>query len=261
VSALAEAAGAGFRAFEAAGLWCLRARAFEALPRVNHAFTTARHAGGDVDPLSDPALRERALRALGFDPASVVDARQVHGDTVVEAAAVHRGARIAEADAIVTADAGVTLSVRAADCLPILLIDSHAGVCGAVHAGWRGLAREVILAAVTAACRLGARPERIAAAVGPAISAPRYEVDTPVVDALGVWAGAPDALTPRTGRPGRWTLDLRAVAVAQFAAAGIPRPRVAVCAACTASHPEWFFSYRRDGRTGRMEGWIQCPPS
>ncbi|MDR5684331.1 MAG: peptidoglycan editing factor PgeF [Armatimonadota bacterium] len=241
--------GPDFHAVDAAGVACIRSRLVEGLGEVRHAFTTRR--GDGDDPLADPARRRRVLRGLGFAPERVVQIMQVHGAAVVEARAADAGSKLGPADAVVTAEADVPLSVHTADCVPLLLVDPNAGVVGAVHAGWRGLGAGVVGAAVGAMERRGARASRVVCAIGPSIGPCCYEVDAPVRRALGAWA---HALWP--GRAGHWMADLRAVAVAQLRQAGVPAERIAVCPACTACHPEWFFSYRRDGRTGRMEALI-----
>src|SRR4029077_13134825 len=81
-----------------------------------------------------------------------------------------------QADAMVSNSKGIALGILSADCAPVLLADGEAGVIGAVHAGWKGALSGVIAAAVVAMERLGARRERIAAAIGPCISQANYEV-------------------------------------------------------------------------------------
>lgn len=242
--------GPGFYTVNAAAVAGIRSRLLDQFAGVRHAFTTRRSNDGG-DPLADPARRGRVLRAVGFDPTRVVEIAQVHGAAVVEARATDAGTRLGPADAVLAAEGDVSLSVRVADCLPLLLADPAAGVVAAVHAGWRGLSAGVIPAAIDALERRGGSAGRVVCAIGPSIGPCCYEVDEPVRRALGACDDAFSA-----GRPGRWMLDLRAAAVSQLRAAGIPGERVAVCHACTACHPDWFFSYRRDRRTGRMEALI-----
>jgi len=227
--------GPGFGLAYAGELPVLRARVLE-VPGVRHAFTTRRW------PERDGA----ALRALGFDPEQVVEPEQVHGG-VVAAVDSLLGRPVAGADGLWTGTPGLVLRVRSADCLPVLLVDPAAGLVAAVHAGWRGLAAGILARAVRALRAAGARPEELRCAVGPSVGPCCYEVDSPVREALGRW---PQAFCP--GRPGRWQLDLRGVAVAQLVEEGVRVEHVGVCAACTACRPEWFYSYRREGRTGRL---------
>ncbi len=244
--------GPDFELVGAGGLWCLRSRVLGAVNGVAHAFTTRRSALPHPDPLADPALRGRVLVALGFDPDRCVELLQRHTARVVEARTEDVGSCLGVADAVVTTQSGVVLSVRVSDCLPVLLADGQAGVVAAVHAGWRGLAAEILVRAVEAMVARGARIGRLRVAAGPSIGPCCYEVDVPVVEALGPWREG--ALRP--ARPGHWMLDLRAVAQAQLRACGISPDRVSLCPACTACEAEWFFSYRRDGQVGRMEGLV-----
>ncbi len=242
--------GPDFELVEAGGLWCLRSRVLRALDGVVHAFTTRRSTLPHPDPLTDPVLRGRVLVALGFEPDGCVELLQRHTARVVEVRAEDGGGFLGVADAAVTTSPGVVLTVRTSDCLPVLLADPQAGVVAAAHAGWRGLSSGILMRTVETMVARGARTDRIAVAVGPSIGPCCYEVDVPVVEALGPWRDG--ALRP--ARPGHWMLDLRAVARSQLRACGVFQ--VSFCPACTACDAEWFFSYRRDGRVGRMEGLI-----
>jgi YfiH family protein len=242
--------GPDFYTTDAAAVTGIHSRLVDRVAGVRHVFTTRRSDDGG-DRLADPAQRGRVLRAVGFDPARVVEIAQVHGAAVVEARAADAGVKLGPADAVFTAEPGVLLSVRVADCLPLLLADPLARVVAAVHAGWRGLSAGVIQAAIDALERHGGSAGRVVCAIGPSIGPCCYEVDEPVRRAL---RACDEAFS--VGRPGRWMLDLRAAAVGQLRGAGVSSERVAVCYACTACHPRWFFSYRRDHRTGRMEALI-----
>ncbi len=246
--------GPDFELVEAGGLWCLRSRALRAAGGVVHAFTTRRSTLPHPDPLTDPVLRGRVLVALGFEPDRCVELLQRHTARVVEVRAEDGGGSSGVADAAVTTSPGVVLTVRTSDCLPVLLADPQAGVVAAAHAGWRGLSSGILVRTVEAMVARGARADRITVAVGPSIGPCCYEVDVPVVEALGPWRDG--ALRP--ARPGHWMLDLRAVARSQLRACGVFR--ISLCPACTACHAPWFFSYRRDGRVGRMEGLIALRP-
>jgi polyphenol oxidase len=160
-------------------------------------------------------------------------------------------APLGEADGLVTTDPGVVLAVLTADCAPVLLADPAAGVVGAVHAGWRGLAAGVVEAGVAAMAALGADPAATVGLVGPAVGGCCYEVGPEVREAVG--ARLPAALaTTRGGRP---ALDPAAAAAQALARAGVGQVRVA--GECTVDARERFFSHRRDaGRTGRQAGLI-----
>lgn len=122
-----------------------------------------------------------------------------------------------EADALVTAVPGLPLAIVTADCAPVLLADTRAGVVGAAHAGWRGAHGGVLEATVEAMEQLGARRESIHAAIGPCIAQPSYEVDEAFRDRFA----AADARYFAPGAPGHFQFDLPGYVAARLAAAGV----------------------------------------
>lgn len=210
-------------------------------------------------PLTHPLL-ERCGVSHGFGvrdaptPPDVVRPRQVHGVAVAQ---LDAGGRLApeEADAIVATRAGVRVGVVTADCVPILVAHHEGAAVAAIHAGWRGLGAGVVEAGIEALCAAaGAPPAAFAAVIGPCIGLCCYEVDAPVLDAMGARFG--DALPPTLAptRPGHARLDLGRLAAVALARAGLPAARSArLPDACTACHPDRFHSFRRDGdRAGRL---------
>ena len=193
--------------------------------------------------------RASVAHALGVDPARLAGLTQVHGPaviTVTEPWPVGTGAR---ADAMVTDRPGIALGIITADCTPVLFADSTAGVIGAVHAGWRGAVAGVLEATVAAMVRLGAAPGRIAAAIGPCIRQPSYEVGPDLHGA--VLAGNPGAARHfRPGRPGHWQFDLAGYCAARLDGLA----RIDMLDADTAADASRFFSHRR--RTLNGEGPI-----
>jgi YfiH family protein len=207
------------------------------------------HVGDDPDVVA--ANRARLEAALG-GAGPVLWLRQVHGAGVVDAARWRPGH---EADAVRCDRPGPVCAVLTADCLPVLLCDRDGSVVAAAHAGWRGLAAGVLEAAVAA---LGTAPERVLAWLGPAIGPVAYEVDATVRDAfVGPDPGAADAFT--STRPGHWRADLYGLARRRLARAGVGA--VYGGGLCTASDTGRFYSYRRDGVTGRMASlvWLTAP--
>jgi len=203
------------------------------------------------------ANRRRALEAVGCDPAGHVEAAQVHGRTVMVVGRGQRGAKIDGADALLTAEPGVTLAIHTADCVPILLWDPRRGAIGAVHAGWRGTAVGVAAAAVEEMTRsFETDPADLRVAMGPAVGPCHYEVDTPVAQAFGSWPWAAAVLRPRPGRPAHWSLDLVAANRLVLMVLGVPGEHIWTSGLCTACEADLFFSYRRDGVTGRMGAMI-----
>jgi YfiH family protein len=211
----------------------------------------ALHVGDDDGDVL--ANRSLALAALGADEGRTTWCEQVHGDTVATVTAndAGRGATsyadaVPGADGLVTAERGVPLAVLAADCVPVLLADHHAGVVAAVHAGRRGLVAGVVEVAVGTMLDLGARREQVLAAVGPSIGACCYEVGDDVA------AEVTDALpvTKATTRTGATALDLVAGVRHVLAVEGVER--VTAVGGCTAHQPGLYYSHRRDGTTGRQ---------
>jgi polyphenol oxidase len=198
--------------------------------------------------------RERLAGALGG--LELVFAQQVHGAGV---AVVEPGAgrpvdgaadgAVDGVDALVTRSPQLGLVVLAADCLPVLLADPGAGVVAAVHAGRQGLLAGVLQSAVLAMAGLGAAADRVRAVVGPAAGPCCYEVPP---EMAGDAERALPGVRSRT-RHGTASLDLRAGAQRALAAAGVVA--VAHVAACTIDDAR-FYSYRRDGRTGRHAGLV-----
>lgn len=190
----------------------------------------------------------RFARTAGLDGDALYAVSQVHGADVraVQRSDDPAALRAVEADGLVAGERGVAVSVRTADCLPVLLADPTTGRVAALHAGWRGVVRGIVPAGVAA---LGPAPG-VLAAVGPGIGPCCFEVGPDVAETIA--ASAPGAAVVVAGRDGaRPRVDLRAAVRAQLRAAGVER--VDDVAACTMCDAERFFSFRRDGkRSGRM---------
>jgi len=176
--------------------------------------------------------------------------RQVHGNTVVDAATVSESPT---ADASVCRQAGKACVVMSADCLPVLLCD-RAGQCvAAAHAGWRGLVAELITATVQAMQCPG---EDLIAWLGPAIGPAAFEVG----EEVRAQFLQQDAAHRRCFKPspsGRWLADIYELARRQLQAVGVQQ--IYGGDWCTVSDPTRFYSYRRDGSSGRMASliWLQ----
>jgi len=210
----------------------------------------AGHVGDD--PAAVAANRARLARAAGL-PAEPAWLQQVHGCGVC-----HLGADIAargrSADATVADRPNSVCAVLTADCLPVLLSAEDGGVVAAVHAGWRGLLAGVIEATIT---RMGRPADPLLAWLGPAIGPAAFEVGPEVRDAYCRRAPAAEAAF-RAHPNGRWLADLYALARQRLADAGIER--IWGGGHCTMTESERFFSYRRDGVTGRMATLIWIAP-
>jgi polyphenol oxidase len=202
-------------------------------------FNLATHVGDDESAVSENRRRLREALQLPFEPAWL---EQVHG---IGVALLPRPAT-GPADAAVTFARGRVCAVLVADCLPVFLASRAGDRVGIAHAGWRGLAAGVVEATVRA---LDCEPRALVAWLGPSIGPAAFEVGQEVREAfLARDPGAVEAFRP--GREGRYHADLRALARRRLAAAGVESVHGGEL--CTHADPERFYSYRRDGATGRM---------
>lgn len=183
--------------------------------------------------------------------------KQVHGDTVhvLRRPGDTQGLGNREGDALMTDLPKITLAIRTADCLPILLAHPR-GVVAAIHAGWRGSAANIALKAVKAmASEFLVNPSEIRAALGPAICGRCFEVGIEVAERF------PGFTTARLEEEGKFLLDLSAVNRAQLMKAGLPPESIETGSECTLCREGDYFSYRGAGRRGeRNDGrnlsWI-----
>ncbi|HEY2190232.1 MAG TPA: peptidoglycan editing factor PgeF [Caldimonas sp.] len=211
------------------------------------------------DPVHVTVNRLRLAEATRAAP---VFLRQVHGARVVHVAGgdAVAGAPVHEADAAVTTVPGIACVVQAADCLPVLLAAPHGRAVGAAHAGWRGLAGGIVEAAVAAVSEAaGCAPAELSAWLGACIGPDAFEVGADVLAAFGVDPDEDAATTTAAqrfrARDGRkWLADLAGLARDRLAAAGVQRVDGGYW--CTVTDRKRFFSYRRDGKTGRMAAAI-----
>ncbi len=251
--------------FELCHLACGRALRCRDLPQAaSHLFTTR-----DVDarPGSPEAAAawERIAAAIGTSSSRILRAHQVHGRAVLIArlnGVPYPAPGSVDADVLVSDDPSVALAVRVADCVPVLIADARLGVVAAIHAGWRGTAARAACAGVEAlAGAFGSRPGDLHAAIGPSIGPAAYEVGEEVRAAFDA-AGHGRLSLARwfsTGPRGRPHLDVWQANADQLTDAGVPAARIACARACTASHPEWFFSHRGQGaHAGRLVAAIRA---
>lgn len=197
--------------------------------------------------------RRRALAAAGVKAAAVATLWQVNGTEVVVVAA-QPGDPLTQADALITNERSVTLFLRFADCVPILLFDPVRRVTGIAHAGWRGtvagMAQNVVRAMVA---KYGCIAADILAGIGPAVGPARYEVGAEVADAAR--AAFPHESDILQVRAGKLYLDLWTANAAALRSAGVSSIEVAQL--CTAENNNEFFSHRGDnGQSGRFGALI-----
>ncbi len=195
---------------------------------------------------------------LGVGPDELVRLKQVHGACIFDTATTSDV--VPEADIVFSARGDRGVAVQVADCVPLLLADDTGGVVAASHAGWRGTAADVAGVSVRELiARHAVRAAHLRGAVGPSIGPCCYEVGGELRKAF-VDAGwsALDLEWWFVERDGRLYLDLWKANADQLVRSGLARDRVHVSRLCTACHPDWFDSYRRDGPgTGRLAGYIR----
>ncbi len=247
----------------------LRVDAWREIAGLVHGFLGRAH-GLPAGPFTVDDVRDALVRA-GEPPTPIAAARQVHGATVLspEHLALETAAdddvpiaddTLPSGDAWVTASSGLLLTIRTADCVPILLVAPRAHAVAAVHAGWRGALDGVIEAALAALqARYDARVDEVSAAIGPAIGGCCYafgsEHQTAFTERFG--AGIDAAWRRDETDDGRSYLDLRTVGRVALARAGVAPDAIHTVGPCTADHPDELHSFRRDGaHAGRQLSYI-----
>lgn len=224
-------------------------------------FCTTRHHGLSAKPFDslnlgdhvgdDPAtVQANRQRLAQWLPSAPVWVRQVHGTRVLDASEAVDGIP-READALVTGSRGVVLGILTADCMPIVLVNHASSVLGIAHAGWRGLAGGVLTSTVDAMADRAGSLGDWSAWIGPCIGPHAFQVGDEVRDAF---LGQDPALARcfrKDDAPHKWLCDMPAIARHFLLALGASS--VTWCGLCTVEDEAGrFFSYRREGQTGRM---------
>jgi YfiH family protein len=204
----------------------------------------------------EPTGPDRAVHA-------VVSVNQVHGTDVLVVDRPVDGTQTFEGgwDALVTDRPGVLLTVRTADCVPVLIYDPVHGVVAAVHAGWRGAVAGIVpntLAVMRQ--RFGSQPASLRVSIGPSVGSCCYEVDEPVLSRLRAGYADWRSLVQET-KPGAARLNLRGLVRGQAQSAGVREDGIHSVSLCTICHPDLFHSFRRDGTARRtMVSGIMLSP-
>lgn len=247
------------------------------LDGVRHGFSTRR---GGVSPAPWDALNLGPGRGdapenvwenyrlffgcTGAVPERAVLSLQVHRDDVRLCTAADAGKGLVrerdyEADALITAERDLPLVVFSADCGILLLHDPEAGCVGAVHAGWRGCAAGIVEKTVQEMVRLlGARPERIRAAVGPCIGKCCFETDGDVPEAMGASALGAEAEPYWERRGAKYHVDLAGLNRQWLLHAGVAPEHIDICGLCTACRPDLFWSHRKMGEARGAQVAVIC---
>ena len=192
--------------------------------------------------------RARVAELLGAEPPDLLTVFQKHSADTVIADKPWKDGKPPEADAIVTARPGLALGVLTADCAPVLFCDGEARVIGAAHAGWKGALSGIVEATIAAMTELGAKPERIVAAIGPAISQEAYEVGGDFMQQFLADAPESEAFFITDESSGEPHFDLPAYVGERLARAGVGT--IADLGLCTYCEETRLFSYRRSQHHG-----------
>lgn len=234
-----------------------------ALPGVRHAFFT-RQGGvskgiydslnvgrGSKDESADVLEnRRRVADWFGLMPDALNVCYQIHSDRAVTAEAPW-GAYRPQGDAVVTNQPSIACGALAADCAPVLIADAEARVIASAHAGWQGALGGVVESAVEAMERLGARRERMVAAVGPCIGPKSYEVGLEFLERFETARPGTERFFSAAETPDKRLFDLPAFVLDRIAEARIPSAEWVGRDTC--AEPEWFFSNRRAFKQGEPD--------
>ncbi len=254
----------------------IRYLTFESLNTVPHAVVT-RHGGVSSSPWASLNLggtvgdkpdrvsenRQRAFHSLGFDISSAYDVWQVHGNTVVSTDLPRReNEPHLKADAILTNHPDVTLFMRFADCVPILLWDPIQKVVGLVHAGWQGTVNQTVVSSIQSMqSRYQSKPINIIAAIGPSIGSHHYRVGEEVIKQVEAVFGyeSNKLLSNYKMDPARSAeLDLWKANSLLLENQGIKNIEIAgICTACNLE--DWYSHRGESGKTGRFGVLIKLP--
>ena len=208
-----------------------------------NSFNLAGHVGDEPEAVA--GNREQLRRRLNL-PAEPLWLKQRHGNKVIKVDVEQPGS----ADGAYTGKGGKVCAVLTADCIPLLLCNRDGTEAAALHIGWRGLCSRITRRGLSL---FKSAPRELLAWIGPYISQEHYEVGIDVVDACSsIWEETHSAITP--SRANHWRLDLGQLVKTELLNLGVTD--ISDCRQCTYANRELFYSYRRDGDTGRMASMI-----
>ena len=228
--------------------------AIESIDNIRHAFTTRKGGlGARNNGTKSPDDWKAVAEAFGITVDRLVTVNQVHGEAVVTVDGQnYTTMRTAQADGLITNVRGIAIGIETADCVPILLIDPVTPAIGAVHAGWRSTVQKIVQKAIKRMQdEFGSDPSRMIAAIGPAIGPECYEVDEPVMGAVRENFSFWNEVAQSRGRD-KWGLDLVKLNRMELVQTGLAEKNVHSLGMCTSCRKDLFYSFRVEGRTGRM---------
>ena len=236
--------------------------ALEKIGLIKHAFTTRQGGlGARSNGIRLTDTWKVLAEAFGVNPERLVTVNQVHGENIVKVDGQNfKKTKTVQADALITNAPDIAIGVETADCVPVLLVDPLTPAIGAVHAGWRSTVKKIVQKAVTKMQdEFGSDPSRMIAAIGPTIGPECYEVDEPVMgpirEAFSQWK---EVASDRGSD--KWNLDLVKLNRLELAQIGLSAKNVHSLGLCTSCRRDLFYSFRAEGRTGRMLSVIMIKP-
>lgn len=236
--------------------------ALEKTGLIKHAFTTRQCGlGARSNGIKLTDDWEALAEAFGVNPERLVTTNQVHGENIVRVDGRNfKKTKTVQADAMITNALDLAIGVETADCVPVLLFDPLTPAVGAVHAGWRSTVKRIVQKTVKKMQdEFGSNPARMIAAIGPTIGPECYEVDEPVMrpirETFSLWKEVAS-----TRGSDKWSLDLVKLNKLELVQVGLSEKNVNSLGLCTSCRRDLFYSFRAEGRTGRMLSVIMIKP-
>ena len=228
--------------------------ALEKIGLIKHAFTTRQGGLGARSNGIKLTDEWKALaEAFGVNPERLVTVNQVHGENIVRVDGRNfKKTKTVQADAMITNALEMAIGVETADCVPVLLVDPLTPAVGAVHAGWRSTVKRIVQKTVKRMQdEFGSDPDRMIAAIGPTIGPECYEVDEPVMgpvrESFSLWKEVASARGSD-----KWSLDLVKLNKLELVQVGLLEKNIHSLGLCTSCRRDLFYSFRAEGRTGRI---------
>jgi YfiH family protein len=232
----------------------LKLPALKNIDSIRHAFTTRQDGlGARSSGIKSPDDWNAVAETFAIGPDRLVTVNQVHGDTIVTVDGKnYQSMRSVQADGLITNVRGIAIGIETADCVPILLIDPATPAVGAVHAGWRSTVQKIVQKTLRKMQdEFGSDPSRMIAAIGPAIGPECYEVDEPVMGPVRQSFPFWNEVAFFRGKD-KWGLDLVKLNRMELVQSGLAEKNVHALGMCTSCRKDLFYSFRVEGRAGRM---------
>jgi len=202
---------------------------------------------GDLEDLQKPN-REKFYQEIGIDSNKVVMSGNVHGNLITVVSSKETAQRIEGCDGLITAEPGLTLTVKTADCLPLFFVDHKNKFIGLVHSGWLGTVKNIAAVAVEEFKKLGSNPTDLLVAIGPSIKACHYDIKPEKLEEIkSIYPNSNNWKKYLLEKDGKVFVDLQTAVVDELLAAGVNRNNIDSNPPCTMCEPEKYFSYHATG--------------